>query len=122
MNELIKAFANDPGVKLVAGLILADFVLGVSAAFVHRTFQIGWLSDFLRKDVMGKVVPFFGVWAAVRLGGDIEIGGYGMIEEGVNGAVIAALGASIVKSIADLKADWSAPKLVQHSDDPPPQP
>lgn len=122
MDELIREFAHDPGVKLVAGLILADFVLGVSAAFVHRTFQIGWLADFLRKDVMGKVVPFFGVWAAVRLGGDIEIGGYGMVEEGVNGAVIAALGASIVKSITDLKADWNPPELVKHSDDPPPQP
>lgn len=122
MNELIREFANDPGVRLVAGLILADFVLGVSAGIYNRTFQFGWLPDFLRKDVMGKVVPFFGVWAAVRLGGDIEIGGYGAIEEGVNALVIAGLGASIVKSLTDLKADWQPPKLVRHSDDPPPQP
>jgi len=122
VQDLIHDFAADPGVRLFAALLLLDFVLGVSAAVANGTFQFGWLPDFLRKDILLKAFPYFGVWAAVRLGGDIEIAGVGAIEETVNGLIVAALAASIVKSVADLRVEWTAPALVAHSDEPPPQP
>ena len=122
MNELLREFSDDPGVRLVAALILLDIVLGVSAAVKAKTFRLGWLADFLRADVLGKVVPFFAVWGAVRVGGDIEIGGYGMIEEGVNAAVVLALGASVLNSLRDLGLAKGLGDTVAGSDTPPPQP
>ena len=80
MIVLLREFADDPTVRLVAALILLDFVTGVAASVKARTFRLGWVSDFLRADVLGKVVPYFAVWGAVRVSGDIEIAGYGVIE------------------------------------------
>lgn len=121
MNALIHEFADDPAVRLIAGLILLDFVLGIAAAAKVGTFRLGWVSDFLRADVLGKVVPFFAVWAAVRVSGDIELAGFGMIEEGVAAAVVISLGASVLNSLRDLGLH-SAPDSVAGSDTPPPQP
>ena len=122
MQQLIEAFANDPGIRLAAALVLLDFVLGVSAALKARTFRLAWLPDFLRRDVLGKLVPYFAVWAAVRLGGDVELGGVGAIEETVNAAVVLALGASILNSLRDLGALTGAPDEIAGSDSPPPTP
>ena len=102
MNALIQQFANDDTVRLIAALVLLDIVLGVAAAVKLGTFQFNYLVDFLRNDILGKAVPYFAVWAAVRLGGDIEIGGWGMIEESIGAAVVVALGASVLNSIRDL--------------------
>lgn len=121
MVQLLREFADDPTVRLVAALILLDFVLGVAAAVKARTFRVGWLSDFLRADVLAKVVPYFAVWGAVRVSGDLELAGYGLIEEGVGAAVVLALGASVLNSLRDLGLH-SAPDAVAGSDEPPPQP
>lgn len=122
MLELIRSFANDETVQLIAALVGLDFVLGVTAALVARTFRLGWLDDFLRRDVLQKAVPYFAVWAAVRLGGDIEIAGFGAIEEGVGGTVIAALAASCLNSLRDLGVLRGAPDAVAGSAEPPPAP
>jgi hypothetical protein len=122
MNALIRAFAEDPTVRLVAVLVALDFVLGVAAAIAARTFRLGWLSDFLRRDVLAKLVPYFAVWAAVRLGGDVELGGIGVIEEAVGATVIAAVGASILNSLRDLCVMRGAPDEIAGSDVPPPAP
>jgi len=121
LSALLAAFTNDPEVKIVAALILLDLILGVSAGVKVGTFRLGWLADFLRNDVLGKVVPFFAIWAAVRVGGDLEIAGYGMIEEGVSAAVILALGASVLNSLRDLGLG-GLPDALAGSDTPPPQP
>ena len=123
MNALIREFADDPTVRLVGALILLDFVLGMAAGVKVGTFRLGWISDFLRADVLGKVVPYFAVWAAVRVSGDIEIAGYGMIEEVVGAAVVLALGASVLNSLRDLSIlPDSTPDEVAGSDNPPPVP
>lgn len=102
LSTLLGQFADDAGVRLVAALILLDLVLGVAHAVKAGTFRFVVLADFLRNDVLGKVVPFFGVWAAVRIGGDIEISGFGLIEEVVNYGVVASLGASVLNSLKGL--------------------
>ena len=124
MIPLLREFADDPTVRLVAALILIDFVLGVAASVKVGTFRLGWLSDFLRADVLGKVVPYFAVWGAVRVSGDIEIGGYGAIEEVVGAAVVLALSASALNSLRDLDILPSALSKdeIAGSDVPPPQP
>lgn len=122
MQQLIENFANDPGIRLAAVLVALDFVLGVAAAIAARTFRFGWLADFLRRDILQKLVPYFAVWAAVRLGGDIELGGIGAIEETVNAAVVLALGGSILNSLRDLGVLRGAPDEIAGSDSPPPAP
>lgn len=122
LQQLIDAFANDPTVKAVGVLIFLDVVLGVSAALYTRTFRFGWLSDFLRRDVLGKVVPYFAVWAAVRVGGDLEIAGYGAIEEGVGLFVVAALGSSVLNSLRDLGIGSRMSDVIAGSDHRPPAP
>ncbi len=116
MNALIQEFANDTTVRVIAALVLLDIVLGVSAAVVARTFRLNYLVDFLRNDVLGKAVPYFAVWAAVRLGGDLEIGGYGAIEEVVGMGVVLALGASVLGSLSSLGLGKSLPDSVAGSD------
>lgn len=120
ISQLIDAFANDPTVKAVGVLIFLDVVLGVSAAVYARTFRFGWLSDFLRRDVLGKVVPYFAVWAATRVGGDIEIAGYGAIEELVGVFVLASLGASVLNSLRELGIASRMSDVIAGSDKPPP--
>jgi hypothetical protein len=122
LSELIRAFTADQTVQLVAALIALDFVMGVSAGVKAKTFRLGWLADFLRNDVLGKVVPYFAVWGAVRIGGDFELAGFGMIEETVGAAVVLALGASVLNSLRDLGFLGSAPDAVAGSDTPPPVP
>jgi len=120
ISQLIDQFTEDPMVRAVGVLIFLDIVLGVSAAVYTHTFRFGWLSDFLRRDVLGKVVPYFAVWAAVRVGGDVEIAGYGMIEEGVGVFVIASLGSSVLNSLRDLGIASRLSDVVAGSDKPPP--
>jgi len=122
VSDLLRHFGDDPTVRVVAGLILLDFLLGVSAGVKARTFRLGWIADFLRNDVMGKVIPYFGVWAVVRLSGDFEVAGFGLIEEGVGGAVALALGASCLNSLRDLGLAKNFPDEIAGSDIPPPQP
>lgn len=122
MNTLIRQFTDDPTVRLAAVMVALDFALGILAALNAHTFRLGWLSDFLRRDVLGKLVPYFAVWAAVRLGGDVELGGVGAIEETVGALVIAAVGASILNSLRDLGLLSGAPDALAGSDNPPPTP
>lgn len=123
MISLLREFADDSTVRLIAALILVDFVLGMSAGVKAKTFRLGWISDFLRADVLGKVVPYFAVWGAVRVSGDIDLVGYGMIEEVVGAAVVLALTASVLNSLRDLSIlPSSTPDSVAGSDTPPPVP
>lgn len=105
MNTLLREFANDDTVRLISALVLVDIVLGISAAVKIGTFQFNYLMDFLRNDVLGKLIPYFAVWGAVRLGGDLTIGGFGAIEEVLGAGIVVALGASILNSIRDLKLE-----------------
>ena len=122
MTGLVDAFAGDPGVRLAATLVALDLVLGVAAALRARTFRLGWLADFLRDDVLGKLLPYFAVWAAVRVGGDLELGGVGAIEETVNAALVLTIGGSILNSLRDLGLLRGAPDELAGSATPPPAP
>lgn len=122
LGQLIQAFTHDDLVVTSAILVALDFVLGVAAGIYRHTFRMGWLADFLRRDVLGKLVPFFAVWAAVKVGGDLELGGHGAIASSVGATVIAAVSASILNSLRDLGLLKGAPDVVAGSDSPPPVP
>jgi hypothetical protein len=77
-------------------------VLGVAAALKNGTFKFVLISDFLRADVLGKLVPYYAVWAAVHVTGDIELGDLELIEEAAGALAVAAIGASVLNSLRDL--------------------
>ena len=110
MQELVRQFANDEMVITIAVLVVLDFVLGVSASFKNpdQRFRLVYVTDFLRNDVLMKLVPYYAVWVAVNLGGDFELAGIPMIEDGVGALVVVALAASIVNSLKDMNL-WKAP-------------
>jgi hypothetical protein len=116
MEGLLKAFTEDPTVIALAVLVGLDVLLGVAAALKNKTFKFVILADFLRADVLSKLVPYYGVWAALQLTGDIEIGDLELIEESVGAIALAALAASILNSLRDLGAGTQLPDSVAGPD------
>lgn len=102
MLRLIHDFASDGKVLALVALVALDLVLGVSAALAKGTFSWGRLADTLRDDVLGKLVPYFALWAAVHLAGDVEVGDFGLLEEGAFALAAATLAASVVGSLKEL--------------------
>lgn len=52
----------DTQLQAALGLIALDFIFGVLVAFLHGTFRLSYVSQFLRDDVLSKLVP----WVALR--------------------------------------------------------
>ena len=102
MVDLLNHFTEDPTVIGLAVLVALDVLLGILAALKARTFRFVLVSDFLRADVLGKLVPYYAIWAAVHVGGDVELGDFGVIEETTGALAVAAVGASVLNSIREL--------------------
>lgn len=102
MVDLIRQFADDPTVIALAVLVGLDLVLGVSAALKNGVFRLSYIADVLRNDVLGKVVPYYAVWVAVHVSGDVMLGDFGVIEEGAGALAVAAVGGSVLNSLRDL--------------------
>ena len=116
--SLLDQFVDDPTVIVLAVLVALDVLLGVLAALKAHTFKFVLISDFLRADVLGKLVPYYGVWVAVHVSGaEIELGDFGVIEETVGALAIAAIGASVLNSLRDLGLAKNAPDAIA-ADDP----
>lgn len=104
MEQLLREFANDEMVITIAVLVGLDIVLGVAAALKDpvQTFRLNYIVDFLRNDVLMKLVPYYAVWAATQLGGDFELAGISVIQDTLGAGICVALGASILKSLGDM--------------------
>lgn len=102
MEALLRQFADDPTVIALAVLVGLDVLLGVVSALKRGVFKFVIVSDFLRADVLGKLLPYYGVWAAVHLSGDVMLGDFGVIEETTGALAIAAVGASVLNSLREL--------------------
>ena len=104
MIELLNQFGDDPTVRLLGGLVVLDLIFGVGAAIASKDqkFSFSYLADFLRNDILGKLVPYYGLWAVLHVTGDITIAGFDGIEESVGLAIAVALGASVLNSARDL--------------------
>ena len=116
MLNLLNQFQEDPTVIGAFILVALDILLGVLAALKLGTFKFVLISDYLRADVLGKLLPYYGIWAAVHIGGDVMIGDFGLIEETVGAGVIIALTASVLNSIKELGLSALPPAVA--ADDP----
>lgn len=114
---LVEAFIDDPTVRLIAVAWLLDFLLGVFAAVKSGTFRLSYIADTFRNDVIGKILPYYTLWAALHVTGiDWSIGGLDIIEEGAGALVIAALVGSILNSLRDLGLAKSMPDTLAGPD------
>lgn len=116
MLQLLNQFQEDPTVVGLAILVGLDVLLGVLSALKRGVFKFVIIADFLRADVLGKLLPYYGIWAAVHVGGDIMVGDLGLIEEATGALALAAIGASVLNSIKELGLS-TLPEVVA-ADDP----
>lgn len=102
MVDLLNQFTEDPTVIGLSLLVALDVILGVLSALKAGVFKFVIVSDFLRADVLGKLVPYYAIWAAVHVGGDVMLGDFGVIEETAGALALAAIGASVLNSVREL--------------------
>lgn len=124
---IVNEFVDDPTVRLLAVLVLLDFALGTFAAFYTHSFRLSYFADVFRNDVLGKLLPYYVLWAALHVSGiDWSVGGLDVAEEGAGAIIIAALVGSVLNSLRDLQIWKDAPQSVAGPDPqaqaPPPAP
>ena len=105
MTQACETFAREGQLHLMLVLIALDLALGVIAALKLGTFVLAYVSDFLRADVLFKVVPWFALWLGDRLtrGADVAAGvGLGAFANAAYGFALAALVGSLASSVRDL--------------------
>lgn len=106
LADWVNTFAHDGKVHALLLLLAADFVFGVAAALKLGTFRLSFVADLLKNDVLGKVLPYFGLYAFALVAGseDLLIPGldFGLIAGGAYSLVLVALVGSVLSSIRDL--------------------
>jgi apolipoprotein N-acyltransferase len=116
-QQFLQSFVDDPTVRVIAVAWVLDFLLGVFAAFKAGTFRLSYVADTFRNDVIGKILPYYTLWAALHVTGiDWSIGGLDVIEEGAGALVIGALVGSILNSLRDLGLAKTLPDTIAGPD------
>jgi hypothetical protein len=107
IDRALQQFVADDKVKIVFTLLVLDFILGICAAIAKGEFRLSYIGNFLTKDMLGKVVPWFALYAAgkattaeiIPVIPNID---FAKLADGAFGVIVAALIASILKSVAEL--------------------
>lgn len=108
IGNLLHAFFEDTRTQIALLLIVLDVILGISAALIDKTqgFRMSYIADFLRTDVLGKVLPFFVLYGGYKYAANADLVIPGVDLEVLMNAswviVLAALGGSLYKSLKDL--------------------
>ena len=129
ITQIATQFAHDKQVGLVIMLIIADFVFGLIAAFKLGTFRLTYFSNFAKNDLLGKVVPWFGVFFLDKASHAAAIVGpvdWSAVDTAVFVAVTGAMAGSIFSSLMDLKLPTGTTTAVEalagHAPPGPPRP
>ncbi len=116
-SGIVEAFTDDPTVRIIAGLWVLDFLLGLFAGIKAGEFRLSYIADTFRNDVLGKILPYYTLWAMLHVTGiDWSIGGLDVVEESAGGVVIAALLGSVLNSLRDLGLFTSASDTIAGPD------
>lgn len=121
MGQFLHAFFEDTRVQISLLFLVLDFILGVCAALFDSTqgFRLSYLSDILRTDVLGKILPFLVLYGGYKYAehADLVIPGLDMevLMNAAWGVMTLALAGSIIKSVTDLglfkKAQTEVPQI-----------
>ena len=132
LTQILHDFVTDKQIVLVAVLIAADLVFGIAAALKLGTFNLSYIATFAKDDVLGKVVPWFALFAFSKVSPGNLVAGvdFGTLATATFAIVTAALVGSLVSSLADLGIPVPAiaaghvtnkyPKIDQGDQNPPP--
>jgi hypothetical protein len=104
ITQILSAFAHDKQVGVVLALIVADFILGVAAAFKLGTFRLTYVANFAKNDLLGKVFPWFVVFALDKASHAADIVGpidWSQANTVAFAAVTLAMAGSILSSLRD---------------------
>lgn len=111
ITAILASFAHDKQVALVLLLIVADFILGVLAAFRAGTFRLTYIANFIHNDLL-KVGLWLGVFAfdkashAAGIVGPIDWNQANLVTFAI---LTAAMVGSILSSLADLGVSLPVP-------------
>lgn len=111
ITQILSSFAHDTQLQAVALLIAADFIFGILAALKANVFRLTYVANLARNDVLGKVVPWFFIFAFAKASNSADIVGpidWSHANDAVFGLVTLALGGSILKSLSDLGVQMPA--------------
>jgi hypothetical protein len=104
--QIIHRVATDQLLQTMLAVVALDLVLGILAALKLGTFNLAYLTNFMRNDVLSKVVPWavLEVFAIVAGGYNIVVPGadFSNIARATGVAIVAALVGSILGSLKDL--------------------
>lgn len=126
----VHRFFEDTRTQIALLLVLLDVALGLLASFVAPKeaggFRLSYVADFLRNDVLGKVLPFFVLYGGFLYAKNADIVIPGLdLEVIMNGAwviVLAALGGSLLASLSQLGLFKQVTKALTGSDPSTPAP
>jgi len=110
VNEALQKLLHDQQLVGIFVLVGADLVLGVLAALYLglknkvEGFKFGRLVDFLQDDVLGKVLPWAGIYVFSQMYTGLAVLGVDLesIATGIWVAMLAALVASLTTTLGDL--------------------
>lgn len=130
MAVWIRLFFNDTRTEILLLLIVLDLLLGISAALFAPAkaggFRLSYVADFLRTDVLAKVLPFFIVYGGYLYARHVNIVIPGLdlekIMDGVWIIALAALTGSLLSSLRDLGLLTGAPAALNGPDPTTPTP
>lgn len=109
-RALIDAFIDDPTVRLIGVAWALDFLLGLYAGIKMKRFRLSYIADTFRNDLIGKVLPYYTLWAALHITGiDWSVSGFDVVEETTGAVVVGALAGSVFNSLRDLGLWKTAP-------------
>jgi hypothetical protein len=105
-GQLLHSFVTDDKFLAAVIAVFVDFLLGIAASFRLGTFRVSYIADFMRNDVLFKLVPWFVLFAGAEVAGgaDFIIPGLdmGVLATGVYVTIMAAWVGSIYSSLGDL--------------------
>ena len=120
LGTYLHSFADDQLLQAVLVLIAVDLLLGVLAAVKQGSFRLSYISDFGKNDLLGKVFPWFILYAAGKAAPSTDVLGIdlGDVADAVGVAVAAALVGSLLSSVNDLFPNITIPKAIAGGEQP----
>lgn len=122
--EVVNSFAHDKQLQAVLVLIVLDLALGIIASVKLGTFAFSKVAAFLKDDVLGKVAPWFLVFAAAKFAPSVDVLGIDLnqLQTVFWAAVVVALVASLTASANDLGVGLPKSLATGENEGPTPKP
>jgi hypothetical protein len=122
LGTYLHSFADDSLLQAVLVLIVVDLLLGSAAAFRVGSFRLAYLADFAKTDLLGKVFPWFVLYAAGKAAPSTDVVGVSLsdLADAAGVVVAAALVGSLLSSVNDFFPGITIPRQLGGGEKAPP--